>query len=60
MGTPIAKVMSLENTSSEGIINIEKINYYQLVIGSLIYAMLAIHPNLAYTVSVFSKYSLNP
>ena len=40
--------------------NIEKAQWYQQAISSLMYVMLATQPDLAYTISTLSQYSKNP
>ena len=58
--TPINMHIKLQKAKAEYKLKTADIKWYQSAVGSLIYAMLGTHPNIAYAVLVISQFTVKP
>jgi hypothetical protein len=58
--TPIVTHTKLQKAELDYKATKEDVKWYQRAVGSLMYAMLGTRPDIAYTVSVVSRFAANP
>jgi hypothetical protein len=58
--TPMATHTKLQKAEQDYKATKKDVKWYQRAVGSLMYAMLGTRPDIAYTVSVVSRFATNP